>query len=108
METVTETTSAATRLKWRFIEAERLAALDATGRALYAGLSALRVRLAREIGIPAYRVLTNRQLLVVCECRPYDVEALAIVAGIGPLTLRAYGADIIAAVRALLELDRGV
>ncbi len=87
------------RLDAQFASAERLAALDPTARATYRRLAVLRVRLAKEAGVKAYHVFTNRHLLELAERRPTDREGLGKVSGFGQLRLVSYGDEILAAIR---------
>lgn len=92
-------------LDWRFAEAARLTALSEKDRNVYRGLARLRARLGVEAGVPAYRVLSNRQLLELAEAKPIDDVGLRSVRGIGPLLVRAYGAEIITIVRGATSID---
>ena len=87
------------RLDWKFAEADRLARLDPDARAAYRRLSVLRARLARDAGVRAYHVLTNRLLLELAERRPADVRALEEIPGLGRLRARAYGPEVLAVLR---------
>jgi DNA helicase-2/ATP-dependent DNA helicase PcrA len=53
---------------------------------------------AREAGIPAYRVFNNRALDALVESRPADLEGLLEVPGIGPRTVETYGEAILTAI----------
>lgn len=98
---------AARRLDWKFEEAGRIAALDEPGRALYRALVCLRVRLSQAEGVPAYRVFTDRQLLLLCERRPTGWPDLVRIPGFGPRRLAAFGEDVVAVVRAILGPSQG-
>jgi len=58
---------------------------------------AWRATTARAAAVPAYVVFTDRTLDALVEQRPHDREALANIAGVGPVKLERYG-------NALLEL----
>jgi hypothetical protein len=68
--------------EWRFEEAERLTALAPAQRLLYTDLWVFRGRRSLEEAVPAYRILTNRQLLGIAEALPVSGEALLAVTGI--------------------------
>jgi superfamily II DNA helicase RecQ len=75
------------------------AELDARGQRTFAALRAWRSERARELGVPAYRVLTNRQLTALARARPADLAALERIEGIGPATCRQHGERILARLR---------
>ena len=86
------------QLAARLTEAERLLALPPAGREVYLRLTALRGRLARETGVAAFRILSNRHLIELSERRPAVESELLLVRGIGPLLVRAYGREIVGAI----------
>lgn len=88
----------------KFEEAERLSALPPEGRDMYRRLSVLRARLARDAGVPAYQVLSNKLLLSLAELRPKDEAALAAIDGLGVTRLKAYGAEVLAVLRSAQPL----
>jgi hypothetical protein len=53
----------------------------------------------RELDVPAYRVLTNRQLEAVARRRPDTLGALAEIGGFGPATLATHGEAILACLK---------
>ena len=63
---------------------------------LVEGLRAWRLSEARRRRVPAFRILTDRVLVAVAECRPRDQKALLDVKGVGPALMRSYGAALIA------------
>jgi DNA topoisomerase-3 len=63
--------------------------------ALVEALRAWRLEEARRTRAPAYKVLTNASLLEVAARRPLDAEALLEVRGVGPWTVKRYGATIV-------------
>lgn len=73
------------------------AGLDDAERQLYNTLREWRADKAREDGVPPYVILTNRQLVTVIQRRPDSPTALSGLEGIGPATVKRYGADILAA-----------
>jgi DNA topoisomerase-3 len=68
--------------------------------ALVDALKAWRLAEAREHGIPAYRILTDRALGAVATSRPRSLHALGDVHGIGPAICEKYGRQILALVGA--------
>lgn len=86
------------RIRSRFEEAESLLELRGESREAYVRLAVLRARLAVEAGVPAYRVLTNRQLRDLALRLPADSHELASVRGLNVLTAKAYGPEIVAAI----------
>jgi len=65
---------------------------------LFQGLREWRARIADVRGVPAYVVLTNRQLAEICTARPGTLAALGTIAGVGPSRLKKYGRDVLAIV----------
>jgi ribonuclease D len=63
---------------------------------------------ARELGVPAYRVLTNRQLVALARSRPSEPGALLAIEGIGPATARVHGEAIVRRIRDALDSAAGV
>jgi len=62
-------------------------------------LKAWRFAEARRLGLPAYVILHDATLLEIAQRRPQDLDALAIVPGIGARKLERYGATLIELVR---------
>jgi superfamily II DNA helicase RecQ len=87
------------RLAWRFEEARRLTGLTPAGRQTYERLAMGRGRLARDAGVPAYMVLTNRLLLDLAEARPADEEALKACPGFGQWRFKTFGSELLAILR---------
>lgn len=85
----------------RFEEARRLTELDPAAREVHRRLSLLRLRLANEMGVPAYQILTNRQLLACCEQQPRNDEELVKLLGFSRFKLLAFGAEIVATIRSI-------
>ena len=69
--------------------------LDAAGRRVSEALKAWRGQRARELGVPAYRVLTNRQIHALASGRPRSGDDLERIEGIGPRTREVHGAAIL-------------
>ncbi len=68
-----------------------LPALDDAGNALLSALKGLRLRLAKERGVPAYVVFSDRTLIDMAQRRPLDATAFAEVHGVGDAKLRDFG-----------------
>jgi superfamily II DNA helicase RecQ len=65
-------------------------------------VQALRAYLAAEakrLGVPAFRIFTDRTLAALVEARPTSGDALAAVPGVGPAFGKRHGAAVIALVR---------
>jgi ATP-dependent DNA helicase RecQ len=58
---------------------------------LFVRLRALRGELAREAGVPAYCVFSDRTLIAMARQRPLDDSAFLSLAGVGPAKLERYG-----------------
>jgi len=65
---------------------------------LHDRLRAWRKEVAASRDVPAYRVVTNAAIDALVALRPDDAEALLDVPGIGPRTVEAFGADLLALV----------
>ncbi len=57
-----------------------------------------REHIARTLDVPPFKVLGNRQLLLLAENPPADSEALREVEGIGPRAVRRWGRELLTAV----------
>ena len=66
--------------------------------ALLGGLKELRLRLARERGVPAYVVFSDRSLIDMARRRPRTVEDFAEVHGVGAAKLKDFAAPFLAAI----------
>ena len=64
-----------------------------------ARLKAWRLAEARRLGLPAYVILHDATLIEIAQRRPPDLEALAVVPGIGARKLERYGPTLIELVR---------
>ena len=62
-------------------------------------LHAWRDRTARALDVPPFKVLGNRQLMLLAEGSPEDAAALQEIEGIGPRAVRRWGRDLLKAVR---------
>jgi ribonuclease D len=55
---------------------------------------------ARELDLPPFKILGNRQLLVLAEAPPGDLEALAAVEGVSARVVRHWGDEVLTQLRA--------
>jgi len=78
-------------LHWR----ESIAPQD---HGLFESLRGWRSRVADARGVPAYVVLTNRQLAAICKLRPTSLAGLATIQGVGSARLNNFGRDLLAIV----------
>jgi DNA helicase-2/ATP-dependent DNA helicase PcrA len=67
---------------------------------LLAQLKEWRLRISKEMNVPAYVVFTDNTLIAIAETLPSDDAALVAIPGIGARKLEQYGPDILAIVRA--------
>ena len=72
--------------------------LDEAERVLFGTLREWRNARARKEGVPAYVILTNRELVNVVRTRPQTPSALASLDGIGPGKVQRYGAEVLSQV----------
>ena len=77
-------------------EAER--PLDDEETALLGALKELRLRIARERGVPAYVVFSDRSLIDMARRRPRTVDDFADVHGVGAAKLQVYAEPFLAAI----------
>ena len=68
--------------------------------ALVEALREWRTDIAREKRLPAYTVLHNRTMIAVAAARPQDRNELLAIPGIGPTTVKRYGAALLRIVAA--------
>ncbi len=73
--------------------------LDPEQRQLYEQLRAWRRERATEEGLPAYSVLTNRQIAELARARPRDSVSLAAAGTLGAGKLRLFGEGILAVLK---------
>ena len=78
--------------------ASRGASQEADG-SLLSALKALRFRLAREAGVPAYVVFSNAALADMAALRPLDMEEFLRVSGVGRVKAERYGQVFLEAIR---------
>ena len=89
-------------LYMRTVKEERPAArrpvpeeLDGAQAELFGRLRALRARLARRQGIPAYAVFSDKTLRELAVVRPRTLEELKSVSGIGDAKASKYGKQVL-------------
>jgi superfamily II DNA helicase RecQ len=81
--------------------------LDEARRAGFESLRAWRRERARTEGLPAYNVLTDRQLVAIVRARPQTLEELEGIEEVGPGKARLFGEQLLAAcVHAAAETER--
>ncbi|MGE0215984.1 ATP-dependent DNA helicase UvrD2 [Mycolicibacterium sp.] len=66
---------------------------------LLADLKEWRLRVAKEMGVPAYVVFTDNTLIAIAESLPVDDEALVAIPGIGARKLEQFGPDVLEMVK---------
>jgi DNA helicase-2/ATP-dependent DNA helicase PcrA len=66
---------------------------------LFAELKDWRLRISKEMSVPAYVVFTDNTLIAIAETLPADDAALVAIPGIGARKLEQYGADVLALVK---------
>ncbi len=67
---------------------------------LLAQLKEWRLRISKELSVPAYVVFTDNTLIAIAESLPADDAALVAIPGIGARKLEQFGADVLALVSA--------
>ena len=75
--------------------------------ALLGALKELRLRIARERGVPAFVVFSDRSLIDMARRRPRTIEDFAEVHGVGAAKLKDFAAPFLAAVAGALPDDDG-
>ena len=70
-------------------------AVDAGGGALFEALRHLRSGLARQEGVPAYVVASDRTLRDIAQLRPRNLSELKLAHGIGETRAQRYGSAIL-------------
>jgi len=68
-------------------------------QALIAALKALRLKLARERGVPPYVIFSDRSLIDMAQLRPRDDSEFGMVHGVGAAKLKDFGKVFLAAIR---------
>lgn len=66
---------------------------------LLADLKDWRLRIAKEMSVPAYVVFTDNTLIAIAESLPSDAAALVAIPGIGARKLEQFGPDVLALVK---------
>ncbi|WP_316978002.1 DNA helicase RecQ [Shumkonia mesophila] len=79
---------------------ESAAGLTASQSALFAALKDLRLRLARERGVPAYAIFPDRSLIEMAQLTPRTPDQFAAIAGVGAAKLRDFAEVFLEAVAA--------
>ncbi|HEX9646535.1 MAG TPA: DNA helicase RecQ [Alphaproteobacteria bacterium] len=79
-------------------EAPAAGAPSRADEALLQALKALRLRLARERGVPAYVIFPDRSLVDMVRRRPGTAAEFAVVDGVGEVKLRAFADAFLAAI----------
>jgi ATP-dependent DNA helicase RecQ len=79
-------------------DAEPPGELSPAEDALLASLKALRLRLAKERGVPAYVVFADRALVEMARCQPASVDEFAEINGVGAVKLADFGEIFLAAI----------
>jgi len=72
----------------------------AESQALFDALRDLRLKLAREQGIPPYIIFHDRTLIAFAQRRPKDLSEFGHIPGVGEVKLDRYGADFLEVIRA--------
>lgn len=67
---------------------------------LLAALKEWRLKVSKELKVPAFVVFTDNTLIAIAEALPTDEAALVAIPGIGARKLEQYGADVLALVHA--------
>ena len=84
----------------RTAEGDEVRPLADEDEALLASLKALRLEIARERGVPAYIVFTDRSLMDMVQRRPRTAAEFAEVNGVGAAKLREFAGPFLAAIAA--------
>ena len=66
---------------------------------LLADLKDWRLRISKEMSVPAYVVFTDNTLIAIAESLPTDDAALVAIPGIGARKLEQFGADVLGLVQ---------
>jgi superfamily II DNA helicase RecQ len=93
----TNTTSKAGSLKstsTKAVEAEPIK-LTTAGEALATRLKEWRAAEAKQLGVPAWMVLTERTLTAIAQARPADLRQLLEINGMGPAKVERFGGAIL-------------
>lgn len=68
---------------------------DIINKGLYNSIIAWRSKMASDMGVPLYVVITNRSIIEIQATLPTTPEKLKSISGIGAVKINSYGADII-------------
>ncbi len=69
-------------------------------RTLFSALRSLRLKLAREQGVPPYIIFHDRTLLAIVQHRPRNLDAFGQISGVGDVKLDRYGEPFLDVIRA--------
>lgn len=87
------------RIAERTRKARKSDVLNHRGLELFEALKRLRMELAREGSIPPYMVFSDKTLIEMCVCLPFDRGEMLQVAGVGERKYDNYGEAFLAAIR---------
>ncbi len=93
-----ETLSRKSRKEKKQAAAAEAADIHPADMALLDRLKALRLKLARERGVPAYVIFSDRSLIDMAARRPGSVREFAEVHGVGEVKLKEFGAQFLEAI----------
>jgi ATP-dependent DNA helicase RecQ len=79
--------------------AEQMAEQSEENQSLIAALKALRMKLARERGVPPYVIFSDRSLIDMAQLRPRDDSEFGMVHGVGAAKLKDFGKIFLKAIR---------
>lgn len=68
-------------------------------RDLFKQLKELRMELARENDVPAYRIFNDNTLLEFCRFLPKNAEEMLLITGVGPVLMQKYGTHFLGLIR---------
>ena len=91
----------------RAVEGDDVQPLANEDEALLASLKALRLEIARERGVPAYIVFTDRALMDMVQRRPRTAAEFAEVNGVGAAKLKEFAVPFLAAIAAAAAAEQG-
>lgn len=77
--------------------------LDNENKALFDRLRELRFKIAKEKGLPAYLLFTNKSLEEMAERKPVTEAEFLDINGVGSVKLEAYGKEFLAEIKSYLE-----
>lgn len=82
--------------------------MDSLAQAAFDDLRAWRAACAKRLGVPAYRVLTNRVMERIARAQPLARAQLGEIAGVGAATLAAHADEILAVLADARGANRGL